>query len=115
MQQYVFQLLMHYVCHLVIVSSSALCRYCYNGVLEACRLAEPPQWQHACSLLAQMKQEGTAPNEVCYKTAINACRAASEDDVAESLLSDMIAAGFATQAEELKTPPVAAAAECASP
>ncbi|CAM9836581.1 unnamed protein product [Ectocarpus sp. 4 AP-2014] len=89
--------------------------YCYNGALEACRLADPPQWQHACSLLAQMKEEGTAPNEVCYKTAIHACRAASEDDVAESLLSDMIAAGFATQAEELKTPPVAAATECDRP
>ncbi|CAM9279727.1 unnamed protein product [Scytosiphon promiscuus] len=93
--------------------------YCYNALLEACRLAEPPQWQHACSVLAQMKQdEAMPPNDVCYKTAILACKAASETSVADALLSEMIEAGFALQAEDLQkkaSPSVSAVAECASP
>ncbi|CAM9217907.1 unnamed protein product [Hapterophycus canaliculatus] len=93
--------------------------YCYSAFLEACRRAEPPQWQHACSVLAQMKQDETVPpNDVCYKTVIHACQAASETSVAEELLSEMAEAGFALQAEDLRkkpSPSIAAVAECASP
>lgn len=88
-------------------------RFCYNGVLEASRRAEPPQWQHACSLLSQMKAEGVPPNEVCYKTAILACQAASEVGEAEALLSEMVEAGFAPQ-DELKANS-GVVAQCASP
>lgn len=87
-------------------------RFCYNGALEACRRAEPPQWQLACSLLSQMRAEGVPPNEVCYKTAILTCQAASELGEAEALLNEMVEAGFVPQ-EELKASGVAAA--CASP
>ena len=86
-------------------------------MLEACRRAEPPQWQHACSVLSQMKAEGVPPNEVCYKTAILTCQAAAELGEAQALLREMVEAGFSPQ-EELKAAAAAAAgvvAECASP
>ena len=69
-------------------------RFCYNGVLDACRRTDPPQWQRACSVLSQMKAEGVLPNDVCYKTTILACQAASEVGKAEALLREMTEAGF---------------------
>lgn len=58
------------------------------------------------------------PNGVCYKTVVLTCQAASETAVAEALLSEMVEAGFALQAEELQrkaSPSAAAVSECASP
>lgn len=84
-------------------------------MLDACRRAEPPQWQHACSLLSRMKAEGVPPNEVCYKTVILACRAASEEGEADALLSEMIEAGFSPQEDLRAAGAGAVVAECASP
>ena len=89
-------------------------RFCYNGVLEACRRAEPPQWQRACSVLSEMKVVGVPPNEVCYKTAILTCQAASETVEADALLREMVEAGFSPQ-EELKAGIRGPVVECASP
>lgn len=87
------------LCYFCLAFSAFARRFCYHGVLEACRLASPPQWKQACSTLAQMKADGVPPNAVCYKTAIQACRGASEDEEANSLMSEMIEAGFSPQEE----------------
>lgn len=76
-------------------------RYCYNSTLSAFKTADPPQWERARALLGQMKEEGSvAPDLVSYSTAVQACLVASEWEAAESLMNDMVSAGF-TPAEEL--------------
>lgn len=76
-------------------------RYCYNSTLAAFRMADPPQWQKACAMVARIKEEGMEPDLVSYSTAVQACLAASETGAAESLMNDMIQAGC-VPVEDLK-------------
>lgn len=79
------------------------CRYCFNSTLTAFKKADPPQWQKACDLLAQMKEDDSlTPSVVSYTIAIQACLGASESAAAESLVKEMVLAGF-TPVEELKS------------
>lgn len=78
-------------------------RYCYNSTLAAFKKANPPQWQKAVALLAQMKEDDAlTPNLISYTTAVQACLAASESAAAESLVKEMVLAGY-PPADELKS------------
>lgn len=67
--------------------------------MAACYRATPTRWKDVLDLLQRMKADGVKPTNVIYDTAIRACLDGRQNEVARSLVDEMLDAGHEPFAE----------------